>query len=499
VVAPFDDQGEGLRGFADQLTVQLTDAMLAVPALSVTPSAYVTPLHGASLDSLVARFHPDVLILGRIQPAAKDSVRLSVQVADPANRRALSTDDAIIVARSDSAVGASVQQLSASVRGALWKEIDREQRRARIRDPRAWADVEKARGFVDVGMEALQFRLDQRGFYSLAVADSLLQVAEQRDPSADLIPVERAYLAERRSFIAEWLEQNGRRLPAEVPRVDDERSRALGILNPLIRSHHGPADAFEVRGLVKRGLYRTLHQDSLLTAAIADFRAATELDLHRATAWKELAMAQSEAGLFTDALLSVTSALREDVFELHRVTLLRGRFDAAIRDGNIEVAAEACAAWLRIAPAYMRGFDCELLLWSRTRGDRRTVQLARARADSIRAAGDSVGLVPLMRSLYVAEIMARSGLADSADATARRATGADPARWGGLLVTEFAYYKLLRGDRDGAVALIVGVAERDPTIRHELSAVVWWQPLRSDPRVAALIKGATSPVPSTAP
>jgi tetratricopeptide (TPR) repeat protein len=415
--------------------------------------------------------------------AAGENLRVGVQIVDARTGLGLA-DSALTVPRGSGPAAAAA--LSVFVRHAFWSELDAEQRRARVHDPAAWALVERARENAEAAEWAVTERLDRQGFRSLDVADSLLREAGRLDGSSDLIPIELAHDADRRAFYAEYLMQALQEPPRDLPSPAAARATALAILDRLIRERLGPADAFELRGLVKEGLWRALGADSLLDGAIADYRSATELDLHRTTAWLYLGSALLSASQLTDALLAIQRAFDEDVFQLHRPDLLRNRFDAALGLQRYDLAAEACRDGTAELPDDVRFSDCELQLWSRTRSDRRTAALAVARAESLNGR-EGPALASAMRRLWTAEILARAGFGDSADHVDRRVLASAPKAWLPLLLSEAAYLRLLRRDPDSAVALVAAAARQGPTERRYLRNAAEFQPLRADPRFAAAV------------
>ena len=477
VVMPFEGRSDQLRPIAVKLTEDLTNRLISVATLSVPGSAAVRPYQGATFDSLRAHFHADRFVLGRVESSAPDSMRVTIEMLDGRTGRGL-PGSSFVVSRSGTGPDSASARLSLLVRHALWNDIERAQRKARVRDSTAWRLVELARDLSSSGLMAVQARQDRDGFRMLDAAELRLSQAKARDGTSDLIPVEQARVAEMRAFIAEYLLQRFPNPPSGLNPAGAERRRALRLLDPLIAAHGGPADALELRGRVHLGLARELRSDSLVDLAIEDFKRSTELDLHRATAWKELGAALKEAGRFPEALLAVDRAFQEDAFQLHRVELLRIRFDAALRAEAWELAAESCRAWLRDVPMMFRTFDCEIQLWSRRRNDAPSARLARLRDDSLRAAGDSVGLTATMRGVYVASLMARAGLGQEADARVQRLVPTLSAEWRSILTPELAYYRLLRGDSDSAAALIVAANMHDPTIRRVVLTTPWLAPLR---------------------
>ena len=489
VVRYVEDRSSHLQATADRITEALTDRLQAVPALRVASSAVVAELRDAPLDSLRARFAPDRFVVGRLE-AAGESLRATVEVVDPMTDRAVA-DTTATVGRTDNVEAGLAEPLSVFVRHVFWRDLERQERRAGVRNAAAWALVEQAADRAGDAEQAIVARRDRQGFRWLDLADSLLREARRRDGASDLIPLDLARNAERRAFYVEFLTQALRELPPGMPDPRVERARALAELDALIRRRRGPAEAYELRGRVKEGLYRALGTDSLLDGAIADYQAATELDRRRASAWQALSSAFSSKGQYADAVLALEHAMEQDVFRLARRNLLRSQFDAALRAAQNDLAEAACHTGAAETPDDVRFRDCDVELWSRTRGDRRLAAAARAKADSL-AAREPGTLFSARRDLWVAEIFARAGLGDSADAVARRATAGAPAAWRPLVLSELIYLRVLRRDLDSALALTALAVREDPTLRGYVDRVPWLAPLRADPRFAAAVgAGAT--------
>jgi serine/threonine-protein kinase len=485
VVRPFDDRTGRLGTVTARITETLTEHLQTVPALEVTAAGVVADLRNTSLDSLRVRFRPDRIVMGRVE-AAGDSLRISADIVDARSARGLA-HSVVMVAGSD--VAAATQPLSVFVRHAFSAELDSVQRHARVRDSTAWNLVWRAQELSQDAEAAITLRLDRQGFHALDVADSLLTEARRRDGESDLIPIELAHIADLRAFFVEYLRQNLPNLPGALPDPGAERRRGVAELDRLIAKRHGPADAYQLRGSLKEGLYRGLKTDSLLDRAIADFRVATELDRSSATAWKDLASAYLSAGLYADALLANQRASDADAFLLYGDELLRSRFDASLMADRADSAEAACRDGLSATPPDPLLADCEVQLWSRTRGDRRLASAAWVRVDSLAAGAAGTVLTPL-RHLFVAEILARAGLGDSADRVARRATAQAPGMWQELLLPEEAYLRILRHDPDSALVLIAAAIRLDPSWRRIVRTAPWFRPLQADPRFGSAVSGS---------
>mgnify|MGYP001207915072 CR=1 FL=1 len=482
LVRRFDDQTGHLGQGAVRLTEALTRGLDAVPALVVVARVLVDESGTASLDSLRARFHPDRFVIGRLDSTGGAS-RAVLQILDPAIDRVVAETTLALSRGADPTILA--ESLSLFVRQAFWADLARAERRAQVRDVLAWRLLEQARERSEDGKMAITLRLDREGLRSFDLADSLLREARHRAPSNDAIRVAMAENAERRAFSVEWLRQILPAAPLGLPDPITLRRQALAELDRLAAERRPTAELLELRGKVKEGLSRDLGADSLVDAAILDYRAATDVDRHRASAWAALASAYGSAGLFADALLAVSHAIDEDVFGIASADLLRSQFDAALSAAKYDLAEQACRTGRAAAPEEVRFVDCDVQLWSRTRGDRHWAQLARARVDSL-ASGDAGSLFSAMRELWVAEILARAGMGDSADGIARRATADAPVAWQELLRLELAYLRVLRGDPDSALTLLRAATQSDPSIRRVITNLPWVRPLQRDPRFPRL-------------
>ncbi len=490
VVRHVTDPTGRLGSTAERLTGNLIRSLYPVPALRVVAGALVRELRDVSLDSLWARFAPDRFVTGSLAVVG-DSLHVTVEVVEPSTGQAIA-DTVVTVRRGPAEVSAAAELLSVFVRRSFWADLERRSRRARVRDAVAWDLVEQARLHAADAAVAITFRRDREGLRSLDLADSLLREARRRDGGSDVIQIDLARNAHRRAFYVEYLHQALPARPAGLPDPGELRRRALIDLDRMVRERGGTAEALELRGEMREGLYRALGADSLLDAAIADYRAATDIGRHRASAWALLASAHLAAGANAEALLAVDRAADADVFRLSRRALLRARFDAALRAERTDLADAACREGMAEAPGDQRFQDCLVELWSRTRSDRGSATAARSVVDSLTAT-DPGSLSRAMRELWVAQLLARAGLADSADAVARRAISGAPPGWTTLLL-ESAYLRLLRNDVDSAVALIGAAVRQDPTARRAVIGAPWFRSLRGDRRFPRAATGLATPL-----
>lgn len=491
LVQPFRGPSGQPNAASLRLSDALTDRLQAVPALNVTSPALLAPLRNATLDTLRARFAPDRVVVGLVD-SGRDSLRVSADILDPRTARTLASRSFAVPAAWEYA---ATDSLSAFAREFFAGELLQARRRARVHDPAAWALVARADTLRSDAEQAIERRLDRQGFRSLDVADSLLREAGRRDGASDLIPLDRARIADQRGFYVEYLRQALPNPPAGLPDPAAERRRALAMVDALIRRRHGPADAYALRGRILEGLYRETGGDSLLDRAVADYQAATELDRHNAVAWMRLGSAYTSEGRYDDALLAFQHGSEEDAFQLHRDELLRGRFDAAFDAERFALADTTCRTGRLEFPASPLFTDCQLQLWSRTRRDVGSATTAEAVADSLNADASGTLLAPLRR-LWVADVLARAGAGQRADRLAAGATTGAPRAWLGVLLPECAYLRLLRGQPDSALALVRLTIALEPMSRRAFRTQPWYRPLAADPQFRALVAQSATVSPS---
>ena len=488
VVAYFQDlTGGGLQAVADEITESLTDRLQAIPDLAVTASAMVAPYRGAPPDSLRARFPADRLVTGTVGRSG-DSTTVTARIVDPTSGRLLATKT--FKAAPAPAVAGLVENLSAFIRETLWQHIQQAARRRQVTNDSTWQLVERARVLREEAEDAVVVRADREGFKALDRADSLLLAARRRDGKSVLVPLEIARTAERRAFLAEYIQQLDLvRNRNDLPDPAAAQTAALGVLDQVLREHPQDPEAHEFRGEIWLGLYRVTGTDSLLRAAIADLEQAKTLAPGRARSWSELSQAYQLAGRYPESQLAIEQGTKVDVFQVNRKDLLRGRFETALLLAEYPTADSACRAALSQWPDDQRFSDCELELWGRSRSDRGSGARALAMTDSL-ARIERNGLLTALRTLWAGAILARAGLGDSADRVAAQVLRTlAPSDMGSSLLIEVANLRLTRGDRDSALALIAVAVRINRLLVPYLRNAPWFKDGRTDPRFDAALAG----------
>jgi tetratricopeptide (TPR) repeat protein len=337
--------------------------------------------------------------------------------------------------------------------------------------------------------DAVMFRADREGFKALDRADSLLALAARRDPRSSLIPLELARTSDRKAFLAEFVAQDLKQGMTGLPDPVTARSAALATVDATLRDHPRNAEGHAVRGVILMGLHRTVGADSLLLAAIDALEQARTLDPRATAAWTELGRAYRLAGRYPESLLAISQAAKVDAFQVHRLDLLRVRFEAALLATDYVGADSLCRAGRSESPGDERFSDCEVELWGRSRSDAANAARAFAITDSL-ARVERGALFTAARTLWVAAILARAGLGDSADRVVTRALAAvPPEEMRSMLLVEAANIRLLRGDPDSALALIAVAVRMNRGEVPYVSAAPWFDEARKDTRFGAALQG----------
>lgn len=496
LVRPFESQGsDSFRARGDLLTESLTDKLQAVPDLAVTAYAMVKPYSNAPLDTLRLRFPVDRVVTGTLVQVG-DSMTLTTRLIDPPTGQQLQSRSWTMA--SSTSHSTVVEALSTFIRQTLWRERVRATRRLQVRDDSAWTLVEAALGLRRQADQAITFRADAQGFRTLDQADSLLELARQRDEASVLIPLEVARTADLRAYLTEYIPQRLDGAADRLPSPAIARAKALSEVSRVLERHPRNADALELRGEIRLGLFRVLGADSSVNGAIADLEQATAVDASAVVSWRELSRAYLMSGRYPESMMAIEQATRVDPYQVNRNELLRGRFEIALLVGDFGKAGKDCATGLREFRDDERFVDCEIELWGRSRNDRASAARAMALTDSLGRAVDDP-LFTAHRYLWASSILARASLGDSADRVAARVLGAlDPSRIPTSLLVEAAALRLQRGQADSALVLIALATRRNRGEVPYLRGAPWFRLLRDDPRFGAALAGI-SPREATTP
>jgi serine/threonine-protein kinase len=352
----------------------------------------------------------------------------------------------------------------------------------------AWTLVQRAERATKQGEDALlEDALD--GFVAaFRSADSLLVEAEAADPSWHQPPSMRGHLARRWAQLSaadpleagEWIETG----LAHV-----ERALALDATS---------AAALETRGML-RYLWWTLSLEpnaaaavDLLRGAESDLSAAVRYDPTRANAWNVLSVIHSQNQDPVDAKLTAQRAYEEDAYLRAADQLLSRLYSTSYDLEQFPDAVEYCAEGRRRFPTDPQFVECELWLMASPAGEpdvARSWQLLE-RLEEL-SPPELRDRSALRGRIIVGGVLARAGLADSANAvllSARTGPEVDPSRE--LLGLE-AVFRLQMGEEEEALELVKTYLTASPEHRAgwQWSSHWWWRPLQANAEFRQLVGG----------
>ena len=476
-----------LAYLADGLTEALITDLKRVSGLDVISRNGVAPYRDPDVppDSVARALSVGTLVRGSVE-ATGDRYRVSVRLIDGASgadyrRGSFEKPRGNLLDLRDS-LAADVADF---LRQRIGEEVQLRKEETGTTSADAWALVQQAqRGQKDA--TARLAANDAGGAAALyARADSLLASAEAADAKWVEPVVLRARVALQRSrlereprAIGQWLDLGLRHA---------ERALAMDAHNP---------DALEVRGTIRfqrfsKGLEPDpAASDRLVESARADLEAATRENPGQVGAWNTLSILYYQHRDLVEANRAARSAYEGDAYLTSADAIL---FRLFVTSYDLELflpASDWCDKGRRRFPANPNFAHCKLMMMSSKAVDP-DVGLAWQLADEV------VRLTPdrdrpyrrLYEQIYVAAVVTRAGLADSARHVLERSQGdaeIDPQR---ELLGYVAFVRVMLGDKDEALRLLDQYLVANPKHREGFRKIVhwWWRPLQDDPRFKALI------------
>jgi len=468
----FDDHSpDGKLGYlADGLTESLIQSLNRVEALDVVSRNGVKPYRdrAARFDSMVADLAVGSVVEGAVQRSG-DSIRVTVQLTD-ANTKSHLESRTIVhpVIELFTLEDALAEEVSRFLRRRLGKEVQLRETRAETHSAAALERVLQAEALrEDAKSLGARERMDGASADRMLVrADSILQLAEQDDPTWTRPVVLRGWIAVRRSMLHE-----GRR-------KDHLLDEALARAERVVAREPRNARALELRGTAAMRRASGARYGAAEIAALAraerDLRAAIAVEPSLASAWSTLSMVLRYRGHFAESGLAARRALAEDAYLEDAPDVLHRLFFGALFESDYREASRVCGDARRRFPADWRFTECRLTLLREDPArppDPRLAWALVAELDHLdppaRARAEGRGYSPVYRRAVTASILARAGANDSARAVLARARGAVGSDVELRLSLDYdeAYVRLLLGEREAARRLLEGVLARRPALR----------------------------------
>src|SRR3989441_872465 len=474
-----------LAYLADGLTDALIDELARVPGLTVVSKNGVAPYRSPDIprDSIARVLDAGTLVQGTVEDVGA-RYRVTTRLIEGASgadfrRASFEQPKGNLLAMRDTLAGKGAEFL----RERLGEEVRLREERTETSNAAAWAAVQQAeRARRDAVAPGATEGVTAQPY---ARAGSLLAEAEALDGGWVEPIVQRARVAYDRSRIAR-----------NPPDVDKALQVALRHAERALRRNPESPDALEIRGRIRFARYaRGLEPDAaaaerLLAMARTDLEDATRLNPNQVIAWTVLSRLYYDEEDLVAANRAARAAYDGDAY-LAGVDVILYRLYATSYDLELfQPAIDWCDKGRRRFPSDARFVECQLLLLSTKAKDPDVAQAWRLAAEAVQLSPErDRALKRLYEQVWVAAVLGRAGLKDSARRVLQRSRGSpdiDPERE--ILGFQAAVYTML-GDKEAALRLLSEYLVANPRHREGFRKNVhwWWRSLQEEPRFKALI------------
>jgi eukaryotic-like serine/threonine-protein kinase len=475
-----------LRYLTDGLTESLIDQLSAIRALDVVSRNGVAPFRGrdAPRDSIARVLEAGTLVEGDVEPVGARA-RVTVRLVDGASGVDVRRQSFELPLNAPLAMRDSLaSQAAVFLRERLGDEVRLREQRASTSSVDAWTLVQRAQK-EQKDAAAVSGADPAAAAAHYAAADSLLGAAELADKSWADPTVLRARTALSRSRLERDPRQGSKWLTI-----------GLDAANRALRANPQNPDALEARGTL---LFQRFSlglepdpaaADKLVASAQADLENATRLNPTQVGAWNVLSVLYYQRRDLVEANRAARTAYEQDAYLGSAQAIL---FRLFVTSYDLELfmpAADWCSKGRSRFPANPLFAQCQLMMMTTSAADP-DVHAAWQLAD------DAVRLSPErnrpyqqnFQHIFVAAVLARAGLADSARHVLQRSKGTadiDPQK---ELLGYEAMARVMLGDKDDALRLLDEYLVANPKHREGFRKIVhwWWRPIQDDPRFKALI------------
>lgn len=493
----FDDRSAhgSLADLASGLTEDLIDRLQAVEDFHVVAARAVRPYAGQPIspDSLARLFGAGIVVYGDIDTLG-DSVRAVVRLVDPAT--GVQVDRISVEAARGEPLALqreAAELLAHGLRAWIGKEVSL----ARQLDPTssdlAWENFAHGRRLLWDARRLVAAGAFEEAEPWLERAEAAFREAAALDPDWVSPQLDLGRLFGERALLI--LHDPDVSLAEPTPEgakwIRTGLAQAEGILSR--RPEH--PEALELRGYLRFRLAlfgEREHADSLMDLAVSDLTHAVQLDDKLTGAWSTLSEIYTMQGKKTLATFAAEKALEMDVEE--SVSVLARLFFSSLQREAYGDARTWCEQGRKHYPESRNFLECEftLLGWTGSTTDELTQAWGLlAHLDSIPRLDEGKP----HRRFYVAAILARAGLADSARSVMARARSESPARVQEDLAPLEAYVRALLGEEEIAIDLLRTALAREGLRRSFIAQHPWYRSLRSNAEFQALVSEPRIEVP----
>lgn len=489
-----EDRSRGSLGaLADAFTEDLIDELARVPELDVVSANGVRPFRDDEADAVaVARaLGAGTIVLGSVGET-RDGVAVDLALVDGASGAVFRRTSLEVPVAELLEGGARLAAESATLlRERLGEEVRLRQTRLETDNTAAWSLLQEGRRAMKDAEDAVRDGQGDRATARYLAADSLLERAARLDTAWARPMALRSEIAYRRA-----------RLPAEL---------SAGLPHTLAGIRHGDAavarnatdaGALEARGTARYWRWLTdpdlegAVRNALLRSARDDLESAVQRDPRRASAFSTLSHLyynDPDAPGLTSVLMAAQRAYEEDAYVESAANVLWRIHTAALDIGQFPPAQNACQEGRTRFPGDFRFRLCRIRLMATpaVAADPAEGWHLLAETDSLASDRDRA-YYNVENRIFMAAVLHRAGLADSARATLARAardaddTHMDPHR--DLWLRE-AIVRSRIGETEEAVALVRRYLVANPGHRFDQGYGLswWWRELEPEPSFRRLM------------
>ena len=489
-----DDRSRGdLGAVADAFTEDLIDELARVPELDVVSANGVRPFRDGDADDVeVARaLGAGTVVVGSVGDT-RDGVEVDLALVDGASGAVFRrTSLEVPVAELLEGGTRLAAEAATLLRERLGEEVRLRETRRETDNTDAWSLLQQGRRAMKDAEAAIHDGESERATAHYLAADSLLEVAARLDTAWARPMALRSEIAYRRA-----------RLPAEL---------TAGLPHTLAAIRHGDAavardvtdaGALEARGTARYWRWLTdpdlegAAREDLLRSARDDLEGAVQRDPRRASAFSTLSHLyynDPDAPGLTSVLMAAQRAYEEDAYVESAANVLWRIHTAALDIGQFPPAQNACREGrTRFSDDY-RFRLCGIRLMA-------TPAVEAAPDEAWRLLAEADSLAPernrayynVENRMFMAAVLHRAGLPDSARATLDRAAAdaddprMDPQR--DLWLRE-AIVRSRIGETEQAVALVRRYLVANPGHRFDEGYGLswWWRELEPEPSFRRLL------------
>jgi TolB-like protein len=489
-----DDRSRGSLGaVADAFTEDLIAELARVPELDVVSANGVRPFRDDNADAAaVARaLGASTIVLGSVGET-RGGVAVDLALVDGASGAVFRRTSLEVPVAELLEGGARLARESATLlRERLGEEVRLRETRLETSNTAAWSLLQEGRRAMKDAESALRAGHGEVASNHYVAADSLLERAARLDGAWARPVALRSEVAYRRA-----------RLPAELIAGLPYTLAAIRHGDAAVARNATDAGALEARGTARYGRWLTdpdlegAVRDALIRTARDDLESAVQRDPRRASAFSTLSHLyynDPEAPGLTSVLMAAQRAYEEDAYVESAANVLWRIHTAALDIGQFPPAQNACREGRSRFPDDYRFRICRIRLMA-------TPAVAADPTEGWRLMAETDSLAPdrarafynVENRMFMAAVLHRAGLPDSARATlARAARDADDPRMDphrDLWLRE-AIVRSRIGETEPAVALVRRYLVANPGHRFDQGRGLswWWRELEPEPSFRRLL------------